>query len=189
MVGNRNRTIICLILFAWGRQTNAAPRHFAGYMESTDSPQVQFRRLGVTSASTEFGHIIINLTSTCSTPTSDKSSDICRTGREDQEQGTTPLIQARPPPQARKQPGGTVDHGKTCWGAANTGNLIREKRFAFAIGIVAVTALLAPTAGLYATAEVEAIRRKATQIGAEQKEQIWLIEAMLNASQRPGAGG
>ena len=183
-MGNRNRTIICLLLFAWGEQTNAAPRHFAGYMESADSPQVQFRRLGVTSASTEFGHIIIDF-------------DIHMLDANLQQ-----VIRHMPKQDARlkdKEPHHSFKldllhrHAQSLEGRLTTVklagvqptqvNLIREKRFAFTIGIVAVTALLALTAGLYATAEVKAIRRKATQIGAEQKEQILLIEAMLHASQ------
>ena len=159
---------------------------FAGFIERKDLPRVQFRRLGITSAATEFGHIIVDFDLTVLTLTLTKLKKIMP--KKD-----TPLYGRHPHHSFRfeslhRQVNDLYDRlaivrlaGSTAAKQAE-GGITRSKRFAFSIGVVAVIALTALTAGLFAAAEVKTMRNKVKSTGEAQEEQLQLIEKMLDVS-------
>ena len=174
------------VIFAfigWTIALSDAHKHLAGFVEGTKAPHIQFRRLGVTSAATQFGHLVINFDTDMLMQNIRKvrqkmpSADARIAGKFAEHSFKLDLMHR----QAKK-----IEERLLAIRTAGTGQTtihhMKQKRFAFTLGVVAVTAILSLTAGLYAITELKDIQRKAKKLGKAQEEQLQEIEAMLNAS-------
>ena len=173
--------IVFHVLTAWAIASSTGHKHMAGFLEAQKAPNIQFRRLGVTSAATEFGHLVINfdtkmlLDKLRTIRQNIPNPDIQARGKSVVHSFQLDLLQRRAQQTEEKL---TAIHAA----GTNPTSERRQKRFAFTLGVVAMTAILSLTAGLYAVAELKDIQRRANSLGKAEQEQLQEIEAMLHAS-------